>query len=136
MQEKASSAHFYHYLSMLYAFLCLFNASMPKNAIRTYLWPAGPCLKNAQKNFLSPILSLPFNALGISAFLMPLGRIIGRWALLRKETTKLKEAEAEAAITWVEAEADEYKTVEAEAEAEAVDFKNLEAEAEAEAVGF
>ena len=52
----------------------------------------------------------------------------------RKETTKLKEAEAEAAITWVEAEAVEYKTV--EAEAEAVDFKNLEAEAEAEAVGF
>ena len=67
---------------------------------------------------------------------MPLGRIIGRWALLCKETTKLKEAEAEAAITWVEAEADEYKTVEAEAEAEAVDFKNLEAEAEAEAVVF
>ena len=48
----------------------------------------------------------------------------------------MKEAEAEAAITLVKAEADEYKTVEAEAEAEAVDFKNLEAEAEAEAVGF
>ena len=43
----------------------------------------------------------------------------------------MKEAEAEAAITWVEAEADDYKTVEAEAEAEAVNFKNLEAEAEA-----
>ena len=40
MQEKASSAHFYHYLSMLYAFLmplCFFNA------IRMHLWPAGPC---------------------------------------------------------------------------------------------
>ena len=40
MQEKASSAHFYRYLSMLHAFLmplCLFNA------IRTHLWPAGPC---------------------------------------------------------------------------------------------
>ena len=44
------------------------------------------------------------------------------------------EAEAEAAITWVEAEADDYKTV--EAEAEAVDFKNLEAESEAKTVGF
>ena len=34
----------------------------------------------------------------------------------------LKEAEAEAAINWVEAEANDYETVEAEAEAEAVDF--------------
>ena len=53
---------------------------------------------------------------------------------LYKETTRLKESEAEATTTWVEAEADDYKTV--EAEAEAVDFKNLEAEAVAEAVGI
>ena len=33
-----------------------------------------------------------------------------------------KEAEAEAAINWVEAEANDYETVEAEAEAEAVDI--------------
>ena len=39
-----------------------------------------------------------------------------------KETIELKEAEAEAAINWVEAEANDYETVEAEAEAEAVDF--------------
>ena len=45
------------------------------------------------------------------------------------ETTNFKEAEAEAAIIWVEAEAGNYETM--EAEAEAVDFKNLEAEAEA-----
>ena len=35
-------------------------------------------VKNAQKSFISPILSLPFNALGL---FMPLERIIGRRAL-------------------------------------------------------
>ena len=61
---------------------------------------------------------------------------VGITNFLCKEAKQFKEAEAEAAITWVEAEADDYKTVEAEAEAEAVNFKNLEAEAEAEAVDF
>ena len=35
MGEKASSAQFYHCLSMHLAFLCLFNA------IRTHHWPLG-----------------------------------------------------------------------------------------------
>ena len=51
---------------------------------------------------------------------------------LCKETTNFKEAETEVAITWVEAEADDYETV--KAEAEAVHYKNLKAEAES--VGF
>ena len=74
--------------------------------------------QGVKATYLSIELSRAIGKVGISNFLC-------------KETTKMKEAEAEAAITWVEAEADDYKTV--EAEAEAVDFKNLEAEAEAEA---
>ena len=51
-----------------------------------------------------------------------------------KGTKNFKQAKAGAAIIWVEAEAGDYDTV--EAEAEAVVFQNLEAEVEAEAVGF
>ena len=65
--------------------------------------------RGVKATYLSIELSRAIGKVGISNFL---------W----------KETETEAAITWVEAEAVEYKTVEAEAD----DFKNLEAEA----VGF